>query len=438
MTCIRHIFKLSLISSFRVVTRNHSVCKAVPENSPKKEFCINSFIAETDNSDYYFEDGLRKVYPYKYHHSTYCKGRWIGKTIVDAYCDEFAVFTQEEVERRITKGILKVNGNKVGLNYVLKNKDMITSDVHKHELDVLACPIEIIFENEDFFVVDKPPSIPVHPCGLYLKNSLLCILASEYNRKNLFMLHRLDRLTSGVMVFAKSSEKSKQLHEEMDIRSINKEYVCRVEGNFPDGTIICNKPIKQFHHKIGVSLVHGKGKIAVSEFKKMSFNGKSSVVFCKPLTGRTHQIRVHLQYLGYPIINDPVYNSFVFGSLKGKNGIVEKPIMELLEDLLEEHSSQWCFKNLKPRIVKPEKTKHLEFSIFKEYYNYNKTINKPNQEKDYSRITYNEDCYFCKSPFRNPVQDSLGLFLHAFKYEGEKWSFQSKMPFWASEDWSIA
>ncbi|GIY36540.1 RNA pseudouridylate synthase domain-containing protein 2 [Caerostris extrusa] len=77
--------------------------------------------------------------------------------------------------------------------------------------------------------------------------------------------------------------------------------------------------------------------MSITEFQKLSFNGKSSVVRCRPYTGRTHQIRAHLQYLGYPILNDPLYNSYAFGPEKGKHGVFHKNVDELMEDLINKH-----------------------------------------------------------------------------------------------------
>lgn len=386
-----------------------------------------------ENSPYYFEDGFRHVYPFYYSFSNFVKGRWINKKLIDIYRDEFALYTDEECKNRIRKGLVKINNKIVDENYVVKNHDLMTARIHRHELPVLDCPINILFEDENYLVIDKPPSMPVHPCGLYYNNSVLNILSNEYKKSNLHVIHRLDRLTSGVLMFAKSSEKSRDMHNDISLRDVDKEYICRVEGNFPEDTIICNKPIKKFIHKIGVNLVHSQGKVAFTQFKKLSYNGKSSVVLCKPYTGRTHQIRVHLQYLGHPVINDPMYNSSVFGSIKGKKGMIEKPISQLLDDLLKEHGSEWGFEKIHADRSFPEKKNYLRYTIFKEYY-LNQKSHKCN--KNCSLITYDEDCYFCNK--RNPTQCALGMFLHARKYSSKTWSFESPMPFWASEDWDVA
>lgn len=113
-----------------------------------------------------------------------------------------------------------------------------------------------------------------------------------------------------------------------------------MDGEFPDGELICEEPILVVSFKIGLCRVDPKGKECRTVFNRLSFNGKTSVVRCLPLTGRTHQIRVHLQYLGFPIINDPIYGSSAWGPHRGKGGLVGKSDKELLQALVEEHQSK--------------------------------------------------------------------------------------------------
>lgn len=112
-------------------------------------------------------------------------------------------------------------------------------------------------------------------------------------------------------MFAKSLERSQALSAQIRGLEISKEYLCRVEGEFPLDEIEVTQPIEVFSSKIGVCGVDPQGKPCTTQFKRLSYNGKSSVVLAKPRHGRMHQIRVHLQFLGHPIVNDYLYNDTV-------------------------------------------------------------------------------------------------------------------------------
>jgi RluA family pseudouridine synthase len=191
-----------------------------------------------------------------------------------------------------------VNGEEVALDAVVKDNDVICHRVHRHEPPVTATPIEILVSNDDIVVVNKPSSIPVHPCGRYRHNSVVFLLGREHGLKNLHTVHRIDRLTSGILMFAKSASKARKLESEIRGREVLKEYVCRVEGEFPSELVECNEPILVVSHKIGICRVSPDGKPCHTDFCRISTNKQTSIVRCIPHTGRMHQIRVHLQWLG--------------------------------------------------------------------------------------------------------------------------------------------
>merc|ERR1719458_1612317 len=270
------------------------------------------FTDERYNETSYYYDAntnLRKVYPYYFTFTTFTKGRWVGERILDVFAREFRAHPAEEYERCIKAGTLTVNYEKVDIDY-------------------------------DLVVVNKPASIPVHPCGRYRHNTVVFILAKEHGLKNLRTIHRLDRLTSGLLLFGRNPKKAREMEQQIRTRQVQKEYVCRVEGEFPTNPITCKEPIEVVSYKIGVCKVSSNGKDCHTDFQKLSYNGRTSVVLCKPRTGRMHQIRVHLQYLGFPVVNDPLYNHVVFGPEKGKGGRIGKSDEKLIEDLISIHNAE--------------------------------------------------------------------------------------------------
>ncbi|XP_044727224.1 RNA pseudouridylate synthase domain-containing protein 2-like isoform X4 [Chrysoperla carnea] len=489
-----------------------------------------------NETSYYIENGLRKVYPYYFTFTTFTKGRWVGDKILDVFAREFRAHPAEEYERCIEAGTLTVNYEKVSTDYKLKHNDLLANVVHRHEVPVTCQPITVVHMDEDVVVVNKPASIPVHPCGRYRHNTVVFILAKEYNLKNLRTIHRLDRLTSGLLLFGRSPKKARQMEHQIRNRLVQKEYVCRVEGEFPEGIIECKEPIEVVSYKIGVCKVSPKGKDCVTIFQKLGFNGKTSIVLCKPKTGRMHQIRVHLQYLGYPVVNDPLYNHEVFGPNKGKGGdIGGKTDEQLVRDLINIHNAEnWLgmdgdsdlsmFKPLKSplddtlvgNLVQKDRVLSDEDdveSVSREpspcegdtcdtlnsttvsaapplspvQSNINTTSSTitvanntssthppsssqsspsssstlppvtaststttsskvtvatqtgheaPDLSFSPDKMTVDRHCYECKVRYRDPKPQDLIMYLHAWKYRGPGWEYETELPDWARQDWT--
>ncbi|KAL2737319.1 RNA pseudouridylate synthase domain-containing protein 2-like isoform X2 [Vespula maculifrons] len=340
----------------------------------------------------------------------------------------------------------------------------------RHEVPVTSEPITVIHMDEDVVVVNKPASIPVHPCGRYRHNTVVFILAKEYNLKNLRTIHRLDRLTSGILLFGRTPKKARQMEHQIRNRQVHKQYVCRVEGEFPEEEVVCSEPIEVVSYKIGVCKVSEKGKDCVTRFKRLSYNGKSSVVLCKPQTGRMHQIRVHLQYLGYPVVNDPLYNHVVFGPHKGKGGNIGKTDEELVRDLISIHNAEnWLgmdgdsemslFKskldmeerdlagndknvNSSPEEASSTATLSEEERPQQELKSLKVTVGTqtgsepPDQSFANDKVIVDPHCYECKVKYRDPKPSDLVMYLHAWRYCGPGWEYETPLPAWAASDWT--
>ncbi|XP_055295687.1 pseudouridylate synthase RPUSD2-like isoform X2 [Sitodiplosis mosellana] len=450
-------------------------------------------------TSYYTENGLRKVYPYYFTFTTFTKGRWVGEKILDVFAREFRAHPAEEYERCIKAGTLTVNYEKVPIDCRLKHNDLLANIVHRHEVPVTSQPITIVHMDDDIVVVNKPASIPVHPCGRYRHNTVVFILAKEFNLKNLRTIHRLDRLTSGLLLFGRSPKKARQMEHQIRNRQVQKQYMCRVEGDFPDGIIECKEPIEVVSYKIGVCKVSPKGKDCMTIFQKLGYNGKTSVVLCKPKTGRMHQIRVHLQFLGYPVVNDPLYNHDVFGPLKGRGGdIGGKTDEELVRDLINIHNAEnWLgidgdselslFKTMKadsddglgsltgkgtvlsdddsesvsreaspcsesPRPVSlgsesPVDSIHTavmtstSMSACSAADQAKVTVatqtghDNPDFTFSPDKMTVDKHCYECKVRYRDPKPQDLVMYLHAWKYQGPGWEYETPLPEWAKVAW---
>ncbi|KAI5616819.1 RNA pseudouridylate synthase domain-containing protein 2, partial [Silurus asotus] len=415
-------------------------------------------------TSYYFEKGLRKVHPYYFDFKTYCKGRWIGKTLLEVFSSEFRAEPLDYYEKAVKKGRIRLNETPVDdLNITLKNNDFMRNTVHRHEPPVIGQPMKVLVDDGEVVVVDKPASLPVHPCGRYRHNTVIFILGKEKGLSGLHTVHRLDRLTSGILLFARTLETSKKLDRMVRDRQLEKEYVCRVEGEFPDSEVVCEEPILVVSFKVGVCRVDPKGKDSRTVFQKLSYNGRSSVVRCLPLTGRTHQIRVHLQYLGFPILNDPIYGSSAWGPNRGKGGLVGKNDEELLEALIEEHRSNESLYllDLSDETLMRKSEPNVETSGSAQTVK-DKSVNTAGEESSSSNdnganSTHAEEsssnlediirtadttpvvrdhlCSECKIVRPDPTEKELVMYLHALRYKGPDFEYSTEMPDWAKEDW---
>lgn len=423
-------------------------------------------------TEYYFEDGLRKVYPYFHTFTSYVKGRWLGRTVWDVFTKEFHVSTEENLLQDINSGLLRVNDKIVTADYKLKFNDLMSHRIHRHENPVIGTKLEIIEDNEHVIVINKPSSIPCHPCGRYRYNSIVFILGKEYGYTNLRNIYRLDRLTSGVLICAKTSEKTRELEDQILNKLVQKEYVCRVVGKFPDEVEV-DQPLECINHKISLWQVRESGKPSKTLFKRLSYNGTTSVVQCFPLTGRTHQIRVHLQYLGHPIINDPLYSGDFWGPEAAKGKIFKCEIDEkkVGEEVIKNHNIGLWEKGPHPLFqtrlqqVKEEaaRTKAAastnlvnisdeeeETKSTKDGADHKEATEPPlkrfkmndEDKMEESRPSFdlqkwipNENCIHCKTEYIDPEPKDLIMYLHALSYKGPDWKYQTSLPDWAQPNW---
>jgi len=367
----------------------------------------------------------------------------------------------------LEKGSVTVNGQVAGPDTVIKNGQVISHTLHRHEPPVTANEIGIIHESDDMIVIDKPAGVPVHSAGRYHYNTVVEILRAQ--RSPHFLprpCNRLDRLTSGVMFIGKHPKGAEVMADKLKQRTVQKEYVARVKGKFPDGVVICDQPVMQVSPKLGLNRVRATGKEAKTKFRRLAYyppqpvqtvvdeaNGERaatpppalsnedegySIVHCLPLTGRTHQIRVHLQFLGYPITNDPIYsNRRVFGPNLGKNESSADRDGEIIDRLSTMGKTEL------PDTVHSYRT-HLTAAPDVPPGTDPKLVNEiMTREHEEASIRYlrrkgemlsGKTCEICGTElYSDPGVHELGIFLHAVAYadlEGD-WKYRSKMPSWA-------
>jgi 23S rRNA pseudouridine1911/1915/1917 synthase len=176
----------------------------------------------------------------------------------------------------------------------------------------------IIFEDDDLFVIDKPGNLPVHPAGRYFFNTLLVHLRTQGHKDPLkaereyFLVHRIDRETSGILVLTKTREAAAVLTKQFADRLTEKHYLAVVRGTTPEefevAAAMRRSKTSRVELKMEVCADDAEDALsALTRFRRIATAGGFSLVECFPKTGRQHQIRVHLDHLGHPIVGDKLY-----------------------------------------------------------------------------------------------------------------------------------
>jgi 23S rRNA pseudouridine1911/1915/1917 synthase len=226
--------------------------------------------------------------------------------------------SRSAVQRLISSGDVKVNKKIVKANYKVQALDDIQvsiPEIKKLELTAEEIPLAILYEDNDIIIINKSRGMVVHPAaGNYngtLVNALLehCEDLSGINGvARPGIVHRLDKDTSGVMVVAKSDRAHVSLAKQIKDRTASRRYLAIVYGNIKEDHGVIKAPIGRHpsdRKKMAVTFTNSKE--ATTKFRVMERFGDYTLVECKLLTGRTHQIRVHMNYIGHSVVGDPKY-----------------------------------------------------------------------------------------------------------------------------------
>ena len=211
-------------------------------------------------------------------------------------------FNIREAKRAIDRGRVSLNGRRI-TEKSFRGSGKLKCIVFEPN----GYGLKPIFETSHFAVFDKPSGVAIHPKKLANTKSLLDDVRSLYGN-NANLVHRLDKETSGLIIASKNKFAESILKQMFQNKEVNKKYLALVRGNI-DKTITIKKPIlanKDKNIKVKV-LIHPDGKESITIVKPIKKIGENTLVECTLLTGRQHQIRVHLYSIGHPIIGDPLY-----------------------------------------------------------------------------------------------------------------------------------
>ncbi len=242
----------------------------------------------------------------------------IDKYIFD---NEDMDLTRSKIQNLIKTGNVLVNNKETKNSYIVQDGDEIDITIVEEDMHVEAedIPINIVYEDDDVIVINKKSGMVVHPgngnhsgtlVNALMNHSKLSSINGEFRPR---IVHRIDKDTSGLLIVAKNDKAHLILAEELKKKEIKRKYIALVKGVIPHDTGTIDAPIgrdKQDRKKMCVT--KDNSKEAITHFKVLERFKEATLLECILDTGRTHQIRVHMKYIGHPIINDPVY-------LGGKN-----------------------------------------------------------------------------------------------------------------------
>ena len=253
--------------------------------------------------------------------------------------------SRSRIQELVQDRNILVNGKKVKTSYKVQKNDLVSVSVPK--LKPLAVipediPLDIIYEDQDVIVVNKPQGMVVHPAAGHPDHTLVNALL--FHTKNLAespegfrpgIVHRIDKDTSGLLMVAKNAFARESLEKQLAQKTNKRLYLAIVHGNFSEKSGTIEAPIGRDHYNRKKMAVVENGKNAVTHFTVLEQFQKFSLIRCQLETGRTHQIRVHLAYIGHPVAGDPLYGPH--HTLKGNGQFLHAQVLGFKQP----HSGKW-------------------------------------------------------------------------------------------------
>lgn len=253
--------------------------------------------------------------------------------------------SRSKIQELVQDRNILVNGKKVKTSYKVQKNDLVSVSVPK--LKPLAVipediPLDIIYEDQDVIVVNKPQGMVVHPAAGHPDHTLVNALL--FHTKNLAespegfrpgIVHRIDKDTSGLLMVAKNAFSRESLEKQLAQKTNKRLYLAIVHGNFSEKSGTIEAPIGRDHYNRKKMAVIENGKNAVTHFTVLEQFQKFSLIRCQLETGRTHQIRVHLAYIGHPVAGDPLYGPH--HTLKGNGQFLHAQVLGFKQP----HSGKW-------------------------------------------------------------------------------------------------
>lgn len=238
---------------------------------------------------------------------------------IDKYLLDKLDISRSKIQKLIETKKIIVNDIPVKPSYIVKTDDEITiDDDYNEKIEVVPedIPLDIIYEDDDLLVVNKPSGMVVHPAPGNYSHTLVNALMYHCNN-NLSningeirpgIVHRIDADTSGLLLVAKNDMAHLSLAKQISEKTVTRKYIALVDGIIKEDTATIDAPIgRDKNNRKKMCVTSDNSRDAITNIRVLDRYKDSTLIECSLLTGRTHQIRVHMNYIGHSIINDPVY-----------------------------------------------------------------------------------------------------------------------------------
>ena len=242
----------------------------------------------------------------------------------------FSELSRSHIAKLIEEENCLVNKKVIKSSYKLKTGDVIEINIPEAkelEIEKEDIPLDIVYEDSDILIINKPQGMVVHPANGHYEHTLVnAILHRCHDLSGINgimrpgIVHRIDKDTSGLICVAKNDKAHLSLAEQLKDHTMARTYVALVKGVIAENTGEINLPIgRDPHNRQKMAVTRSNSKEAITYFKVLQRFSDHTLVECHLKTGRTHQIRVHLSYIGYPVEGDPLYSGRKYDTLY-KNG----------------------------------------------------------------------------------------------------------------------
>jgi len=227
-------------------------------------------------------------------------------------------YSRSRLQQLVRTGFVRLNGATTRPRHLVRSGDKIElteAPLEKIDNQPEPIPLEVLFEDKDIIVINKPPGLVVHPGAGHRQHTLVNALLSHCptlsgigGKERPGIVHRLDKETSGCLVVAKNDWAHRELSRQFAERSVEKIYLALVAGKLrKDAGVIEEKIGRHPVHRQRMSVASTRGRPAKTDYRVVCSGDQASLVECRLYSGRTHQIRVHLHHLGHPVLGDKVY-----------------------------------------------------------------------------------------------------------------------------------